>query len=88
MRNPIGVAYAALIVIESIWWFSVLAAIGAYLGFGGSPILWVNLLVLIGAGVISAWVFGGARGDVCVTVADDTDEIVWAHFVSNAKKKE
>lgn len=66
MRNPIGVAYTALIVIESIWWFSVLAAIGAYLGFGGSPILWVNLLVLMGVGVISAWVFGGAKGDVAI----------------------
>ena len=68
MRNPTTLAYIALIVVESIWWFSGLAVIGALLGLGGSAIPWVALLILFGFGAVAAWLFGGARGDA-TTVA-------------------
>ncbi|MCH8909563.1 MAG: DUF4129 domain-containing protein [Chloroflexi bacterium] len=68
MRNPTTLAYIALIVVESIWWFSGLAIIGALLGLGGSAIPWVALLILFAFGAVAAWLFGGARGDA-TTVA-------------------
>ena len=63
MRNPATIAYVALVVVESILWFSVLTIIGAPLGLGGSPIPWVALLFLFGIGMGSAWIFGGSKGD-------------------------
>ena len=68
MRNPAIFAYGALVIVESILWFSVLTIFGTLLGLGGSPLPWVALLFLFGAGMGSAWVFGGSKGDV-TTVA-------------------
>lgn len=64
MRNYSLISYAALVVVESIWWFVVLAVIGGMTGLGGSPIPWPSLLILFGVGTISSWLFGGMRGDV------------------------
>ena len=64
MRNPLALSYVALIVVESIWWFSGLAVLGAVVGLAGSPIPWAALLFLFAIGAGSAWVFGGVRGDV------------------------
>ena len=68
MRNPAIFAYGALVVVESILWFSVLTIIGTLLGLGGSPLPWAALLFLFGVGMGSAWIFGGSKGDA-VTVA-------------------
>lgn len=64
MRNPTLIAYSALVVIESIWWFTTLAVIGGLMGLDGAPLPWVAVLFLLGFGVVSAWLFGGAKGDV------------------------
>jgi hypothetical protein len=63
MRNPAIISYGSLVVVESIWWFAALAAIGGSLGMGGSPIPWAALLALTSIGIISSWVMGGAKGD-------------------------
>jgi hypothetical protein len=63
MRASAGVAYAALIIVESVWWFAVLATIGGMLGLGGSPLPWAAVLMLFAVGVSSAWLFGGMKGD-------------------------
>jgi hypothetical protein len=68
MRNPLIISYSALIVIESIWWFSALAVFGGVTGLGGSPIPWFALLLLFGVGAGTAWVFGGTKSDA-VTAA-------------------
>lgn len=68
MRNPKTIAYGALVIVESILWFSVLSIIGTSLGLGGSPLPWVALLFLFATGMGSAWIFGGSKGDA-VTVA-------------------
>ncbi len=61
--NYAVVSYGALVVVESIWWFSLIAMIGGMVGLGGSPIPWPSLVALMGVGVVSAWLFGGAKGD-------------------------
>ena len=63
MKNNTVVSYAALVVIESIWWFSALAVLGGMVGLGGSPIPWPSMLILFGVGIISSWLFGGMRGN-------------------------
>ena len=63
MRNPIALSYVALVVVESILWFSVLAAMGSSAGLDGSPIPWAALIILFAIGAGSAWFFGAARGD-------------------------
>jgi hypothetical protein len=63
VRNYVLIAYAALVVVESIWWFSILAVIGGMMGLGGSPVPWLSLMILFGIGTISSWLFGGMRGD-------------------------
>ncbi len=67
MRNYVIISYTALVVVESIWWFSLLAMIGGATSLGGSPIPWPSLLLLFGTGVFSAWLFGGAKGDMVTT---------------------
>jgi hypothetical protein len=62
MKNYAVVSYIALVVVESIWWFSLLAVLGGMIGLGGSPIPWPSLVILFGAGVFSSWLFGGMRG--------------------------
>jgi len=62
MRNYAVVSYIALVVVESIWWFSLLAVLGGMIGLGGSPIPWPSMVILFGAGVFSSWLFGGMRG--------------------------
>ncbi|MBT5476412.1 MAG: hypothetical protein HOK43_06080 [Chloroflexi bacterium] len=62
-RNYVAVSYGALVIIESIWWFSLIAMIGGMLGLGGSPLPWSSLVALMGVGVVTAWLFGGAKGD-------------------------
>ncbi|HIK89490.1 MAG TPA: hypothetical protein EYG09_07585 [Dehalococcoidia bacterium] len=64
MRNPAVIAYGALVIVESIWWFATLAVIGGLLGLGGSPLPWLAVLVLLVFGAAAAWLFGGAKGDV------------------------
>jgi hypothetical protein len=61
--NYAVVSYGALVVVESIWWFSLIAMLGGMIGLGGSPIPWPSLVALMGVGVVSGWVFGGAKGD-------------------------
>lgn len=97
MRNPTLLSYVALVVVESIWWFSGLAIIGALVGLGGSPIPWFALLILFGFGVTAAWLFGGARSDattialyqgsvallvVYLTVASATTGDTWSFKVA------
>jgi hypothetical protein len=62
-RNYAVVSYGALVVVESICWFSLIAMIGGMVGLGGSPVPWPSLVALMGVGVVSAWLFGGANGD-------------------------
>jgi len=62
-RNYAVVSYGALVVVESIWWFSLIAMLGGMIGLGGSPIPWPSLFALMGVGVVSAWLFGAAKGD-------------------------
>jgi hypothetical protein len=64
VRNPTSIAYGALVVVESIWWFTTLAVVGGLLGLGGSPLPWLVVLILLGLGMLSGWLFGGAKGDV------------------------
>ena len=68
MRNPATLAFGALVIVESILWFSILTIMGSLVGLGGSPLPWVALLFLFAAGMGSAWVFGGSKGDA-TTVA-------------------
>jgi len=63
MRNYAIVSYAALVTIESIWWFSLLAVLGGGVGLGGSPIPWPSFFGLFAIGSISAWLFGGMKRD-------------------------
>ena len=63
MRNPLIFAYGALVVVESVWWFTTLAILGSLMGLGGSPIPWISLLILFGLGMGSAWVFGVSKDD-------------------------
>jgi hypothetical protein len=62
MKNYAVVSYVALVVVESIWWFSLLAVLGGMIGLGGSPIPWPSMVILFGVGVFSSWLFGGMRG--------------------------
>ena len=64
MRTSEFYAYGALTVVESIWWFSILATVGTLLGLGGSPIPWFTLFLLVAFGMGSAWVFGGDKFDI------------------------
>ena len=64
MRTSEFYAYGALTVVESIWWFSILAVVGTLLGLGGSPIPWVALFLLVVFGMGSAWVFGADKFDI------------------------
>lgn len=64
MRNTTLFSYVTLIIVESIWWFSGLAIIGAMTGLGGSPIPWLALFLLFAIGVLVAWLLGGAKGDL------------------------
>ena len=64
MRTSEFYAYGALTVVESIWWFSILAVVGTLLGLGGSPIPWVTLFLLVVFGMGSAWVFGADKFDI------------------------
>ena len=64
MRTSQFYAYGALTVVESIWWFSILAVVGTLLGLGGSPIPWVTLFLLVVFGMGSAWVFGADKFDI------------------------
>tara|TARA_Y100000588_G_scaffold377757_1_gene457308 strand:+ start:424 stop:1833 length:1410 start_codon:yes stop_codon:yes gene_type:complete len=57
-------AYGSLTVVESIWWFSILAIVGALLGLGGASIPWFALFLLVVFGMISAWVFGGDKFNI------------------------
>ena len=68
MRNYKAVSYGSLVIVESIWWFSVLAVIGGMLGLGGAPLPWISVMFLLASGVFSAWLFGGVMGDTA-TVA-------------------
>lgn len=62
MKNYTVISHAALVVVESIWWFSLLAVFGGIMGLGGAPIPWPSIVVLFGVGVISSWLFGGMKG--------------------------
>ena len=62
-RNYDVVSYGALVIVESIWWYSLIAIIGGMIGLGGSPIPWPSLFALMGVGVVSAWLLGAAKGD-------------------------
>ena len=64
MRTSEFYAYGALTVVESIWWFSILAVVGTLLGLGGSPIPWIGLFLLVVFGMGSAWVFGADKFDI------------------------
>ena len=68
MRKPAIYAYGSLVIVESILWFSVLTIIGVSIALGGSPLPWASLLFLFTAGMGSAWIFGGSKGDA-ITVA-------------------
>jgi hypothetical protein len=63
MRSSTGIAYTALVIVESVWWFAVLATIGGMVGLGGSPLPWAAVLMLFAVGMSSAWLFGGMDGD-------------------------
>ncbi len=63
MRNYAIVSFSALVIVESVWWFAVLAAIGGMTDLGGSPIPWLSMLFLFAVGTFSSWLFGGMRGD-------------------------
>jgi hypothetical protein len=63
MRSYAIVSYAALVVVESIWWFSLLAMLGGMVGLGGSPLPWLAVLMLLGVGVGTSWMFGGMKRD-------------------------
>ncbi|MDP6055969.1 MAG: DUF4129 domain-containing protein [Dehalococcoidia bacterium] len=63
MRNFPAVSYIALVVVESIQWFAVLAMIGGMIALGGSPIPWFALFLLFSVGMSSGWLFGGIKSD-------------------------
>ncbi|MBN4064582.1 DUF4129 domain-containing protein [Dehalococcoides mccartyi] len=63
MRNYAVISYAALVIIESIWWFVILAILAGSIGLGGSPLPWFSMVLLYGVGIFSAWLFGGMKGD-------------------------
>lgn len=63
MRNYAIVSFSALVIVESVWWFAVLAALGGMAGLGGSPLPWASVLFLFVVATFSSWLFGGMRGD-------------------------
>ena len=62
MRNYTAISFASLVVVESIWWFSLLAVVGGMFGLGGSPLPWGSVLIVLAVGVFAAWIFGGGKG--------------------------
>ncbi len=68
VHNYTAVSFGSLVIVESIWWFSILAVIGGLLGLGGAPLPWISVMFLLASGVFSAWIFGGVKGDTA-TVA-------------------
>ena len=57
------IIYACTAITESCWLFALLGIIGLTAGQGGSPLPWLAVFLLLGAGMYTGWVTMGMRGD-------------------------
>ena len=57
------IIYACTAITESCWLFALLGIVGLIAGQGGSPLPWLAVFLLLGAGMYAGWVTMGMRGD-------------------------
>jgi len=55
--------YVAVVIAESSWIYAAAGIPCLILGLDGAPLPWAAVAGVLGIGMLTAWVFGGARGD-------------------------
>jgi len=79
--------YLALLVADSAWIYAAAGAACLIIGLGGAPLTWAAVVALLGAGMMTAWVLGGARGDrVSLAIAQGTAGLVAVYVTAGAQQ--